>query len=109
AGVFSVPSKVLSYLCAGRPVLLAVPSENLAAKIVVECGAGLTVEPTDMIGFRGAAQRLIDSPPLRQKYGEAARKYAEAQFDIHRIGDQFEGILAGKAGEPASAAGLVRA
>jgi colanic acid biosynthesis glycosyl transferase WcaI len=95
AGVFSVPSKVLSYLCAGRPVLLAVPSENLAAKIVNECGAGLTVEPNDKIGFRGAAQRLIDSPQLRQKCGEAARRYAEAHFDIHRIGDQFEAILRG--------------
>ncbi len=93
AGVFSVPSKVLSYLCAGRPVLLAVPSENLAAKIVDECGAGLTVEPSDMIGFRGAAQRLIDSTELRQKCGEAARRYAETNFDIRRIGDQFEAIL----------------
>jgi glycosyltransferase involved in cell wall biosynthesis len=93
AGVFSVPSKVLSYLCAGRPVLLAVPSENLAAKIVVECGAGLAVEPTDLAGFCRAAQQLIDSPPLRHQCGDAARRYAAANFDIHRIGDQFEQIL----------------
>jgi putative colanic acid biosynthesis glycosyltransferase WcaI len=96
AGVFSVPSKVLSYMCARRPLLLAVPSENLAAKIVAECGAGLAVEPTDMIGFRGAAQRLIDSAQDRQKYGEAARRYAETNFDIRHIGDQFEAILRGK-------------
>jgi glycosyltransferase involved in cell wall biosynthesis len=97
AGVFSVPSKVLSYLCAGRPVLLAVPSENLAAKIVVECGAGLAVEPADLGGFCRAAQQLIDSPPLRQQCGTAARRYAEEHFNIHRIGDQFEAILAGPA------------
>jgi glycosyltransferase involved in cell wall biosynthesis len=95
AGVFSVPSKVLSYLCAGRPVLLAVPKENLAAKIVMECGAGLVVEPTDLQGFCAAAQRLIDSPPLREKLGSAARQYAESHFDIRRIGDQFEAILQG--------------
>jgi putative colanic acid biosynthesis glycosyltransferase WcaI len=95
AGVFSVPSKVLSYLCAGRPVLLAVPSENLAAKIVVECGAGLAVEPTDLDGFCREAKQLIDSPSLRQKCGEAARRYAEANFDIRRIGAQFEAILCG--------------
>ena len=57
AGVFSVPSKVLSYLCAGRPLLLAVPGENLAAKIVVECGAGLVVEPSDLAGFCAAAKQ----------------------------------------------------
>jgi glycosyltransferase involved in cell wall biosynthesis len=95
AGVFSVPSKVLSYLCAGRPVLLAVPKQNLAAKIVVECGAGPVVEPADLRGFSAAAKHLIESPELRAKYGKSARAYAETHFDIRRIGDQFEGILRG--------------
>ncbi len=95
AGVFSVPSKVLSYLCAERPVLLAVPEENLAAKIVVECGAGLVVKPTDISGFCAAAKRLIESPELRHKLGQAARHYAETNFDIRHIGDQFESILRG--------------
>jgi glycosyltransferase involved in cell wall biosynthesis len=93
AGVFSVPSKVLSYFCAGRPVLLAVPRENLAAKIVVESGAGLVVEPSDLSGFCAAAKKLIDSPALREQCGQAARRYAETHFDIRRIGDQFEAIL----------------
>jgi glycosyltransferase involved in cell wall biosynthesis len=93
AGVFSVPSKVLSYFCAGRPVLLAVPGENLAAKTVVESGAGLVVEPSDLTGFCAAARKLIDSPQLRATYGQAARHYAETYFDIRRIGDRFEAIL----------------
>jgi colanic acid biosynthesis glycosyl transferase WcaI len=99
AGVFSVPSKVLSYFCAGRPVLLAVPGENLAAKIVVECKAGLTVEPADLTGFCRAAEQLIASPQLRQQCGAAARRYAEEHFEIRRIGDQFEAILAGPRGK----------
>jgi glycosyltransferase involved in cell wall biosynthesis len=93
AGVFSVPSKVLSYFCAARPVLLAVPRENLAARIVVGSGAGLVVEPSDMAGFRAAAEQLIQSPELRQQCGLAARRYAETHFDIRRIGDLFESIL----------------
>jgi glycosyltransferase involved in cell wall biosynthesis len=96
AGVFSVPSKVLSYLCAGRPVLLAVPKVNLAAKIVVECGAGPVVEPADIRSFCAEAQHLVDSPKLREQYGGAARQYAETHFDIRRIGDQFEEILQGR-------------
>jgi putative colanic acid biosynthesis glycosyltransferase WcaI len=96
AGVFSVPSKVLSYLCAGRPLLLAVPKENLAAKIVVECGAGLVVEPNDLAGFCAAARKLAESAELRQQYGAAARHYAEANFDIERITDRFEAILKGR-------------
>jgi glycosyltransferase involved in cell wall biosynthesis len=93
AGVFSVPSKVLSYLCAGRATLLAVPKENLAAKIVQECGAGLVVEPIDTIGFCAAAEKLIESPELRENSARAARHYAETHFDIRQIGERFEAIL----------------
>lgn len=93
AGVFSVPSKVLSYFCAGRPVLLAVPRENLIARIVVESGAGLVVDPRDIDGFCAAARRLIESPELRTQCGQAARRYADDHFDIRHIGDQFEAIL----------------
>jgi colanic acid biosynthesis glycosyl transferase WcaI len=95
AGVFSVPSKVLSYLCAGRPLLLAVPKENLAAKIVLECRAGLVVEPTDVRGFCAAAKRLADSPQFRDEFGRAARSYAEKHFNLRKIADQFEAILSG--------------
>ncbi len=93
AGVFCVPSKVLSYLCAGRPVLLAVPKENLVSRIVVEQAAGLGVEPTDIAGFCAAALQLAESPALREKAGRAAHQYAEAHFDIERITDRFERIL----------------
>ncbi len=94
AGVFSVPSKVLSYLCAGRALLLAVPKENLAARIVTTISAGPVVEPTDIEGFSANARTLIASPDLREKCAKAARQYAETQFDIHRIGERFEAILA---------------
>jgi glycosyltransferase involved in cell wall biosynthesis len=96
AGIFSVPSKVLSYFCAGRPVLLAVPKENLAAKIVIDSGAGLVVGPDDISGFCAAARRLIESRERRKECGEAARRYAETNFDIQRITDRFESILAGR-------------
>jgi glycosyltransferase involved in cell wall biosynthesis len=100
AGVFSVPSKVLSYLCAGRAVLLAVPQVNLAAKIVANCGAGPVAEPTNIAGFCAAAKRLIQSPPQREEHGRNARAYAEAHFSIRHIGDRFEAILSGHPIQP---------
>jgi len=42
---FRVPSKTLSYLCAGRPIVLAATAENLAAKIVQALGPGIVVAP----------------------------------------------------------------
>jgi len=97
AGVFSVPSKTLSYLCAARPLLLAVPKENLAARITRDHGAGLTVAPRDMDGFLAAATFLHDSPEECAEFGRKARAYAEETFPIGKTATTFEKILAAKA------------
>lgn len=96
AGIFSVPSKTLSYLCAARPILLAVPPENLAARITRENDAGLTVPPRDLPGFLEAAEKLRNSPELCQRLGKNARDYAERTFPIDRTAGLFERILAGQ-------------
>jgi colanic acid biosynthesis glycosyl transferase WcaI len=93
AGMFSVPSKVQSYLCAGRPILLAAPPENLAARIVAREKAGLVVHPDDLDGFLSAAQRLAADAALRQTLGENGRRYAERAYDILRTTDRFERVF----------------
>jgi colanic acid biosynthesis glycosyl transferase WcaI len=93
AGVFSVPSKVLSYMCAGRAILGAMPRQNLAARTIVEQGAGVIVGPDDAAGFRAAADHLLGHAETLAAYGAAARRYAETTFDIERITDQFQRIL----------------
>lgn len=93
AGIFSVPSKVLSNHCAGRAQLLAMPSDNLAAKIVQECGSGLICDPTDPQGFVRAALSLIHDVDLRRNMGEKARIYAEKHFEIGRIADRFQAVI----------------
>lgn len=94
AGRFSVPSKTLSYLCAGRPLLLAMPLDNLAARITVQHHAGLTVAPDDLAGFLAAASRLHDSETLRSELAANARAYAEATFPIEKTAAIFDQILA---------------
>ncbi|QXD15886.1 glycosyltransferase family 4 protein [Rhodocaloribacter litoris] len=93
AGVFSVPSKVLTYLCAARPVLLAVPPENLAARIVAREEAGRVVAPGDAGAFVAAAETLLADGDLRARLGRNARAYAERTFDLERITDAFERVL----------------
>lgn len=95
AGVFSVPSKVLSYLCAGRAILAAMPAENLAARILTEHGAGVVAPPDDLAAFRQLAEQLLEEPASMETMGAAARRYAEEHFDIDTITDRFEAILAG--------------
>lgn len=93
AGVFSVPSKVLTYLCAKKPILLAVPEVNLAARIIREEEAGLTVGPADEEGFWTAAESLYQDRDRSRLMAEKARAYAERTFDIQLIGDRFENLM----------------
>lgn len=93
AGVFSVPSKVLTYLCAGRPLLLAVPRENLAARIVERNEAGEVVGPEEKTAFLEAADRLLSDAARRHHLAQNARRYAEQHFDINAITDRFEAIF----------------
>ncbi len=93
AGAFSVPSKVLTYLCAGRPLLVAVPQSNLAARIVTRNDAGLAVDPDDTPGFLRCARQLLADQERARQLAAQARAYAETTFDIARIAKRFESVL----------------
>lgn len=93
AGVFSVPSKLLTYLCAGRAVVAAVPRVNLAARLVEESAGGVVVEPDDPEELVRTVSALLDDPDRREQMGEQGRAYAEANFDIRAIADRFLGMM----------------
>ena len=94
SGEYSVPSKVLTYHCVGRPLLLAVPKKNLAARIVEQNTTGLVVPPDSPDQFVAAAERLYADAGLRDRCGAKARRYADEKFDIAKIAVQFENIFA---------------
>jgi colanic acid biosynthesis glycosyl transferase WcaI len=93
AGEFAVPSKLLNYLCAGRPILLSAPSDNLSVAIVEESGGGLTVAPQDKVGFVELAHQLYENGASRRQFGQSGRLYAERHFDMATIAAQFEAIF----------------
>lgn len=92
AGLFSVPSKILSCLCAGRPVMAAIPADNLAARTIEKAGAGLVVPPGDEAGFIAGLERLLADRALRAQLGSSGRAYAEEHFDIHKIAGRFAAL-----------------
>jgi glycosyltransferase involved in cell wall biosynthesis len=94
AGAFSVPSKTLSYLCAGRPVLGLVPAENLAAELIERAG-GFVGAPAEATLDEAAewTVRLLDDAGLRDKLGRASRDLAEEEFALEGCANRFEAIL----------------
>lgn len=89
AGVYSVPSKVLTYLCAQKPIVLAMPLSNLSATIVRHNKAGLCISPEDGEGFCQSIATLLADAALRKEMGRNGRAYAEKQFDINAIENKF--------------------
>lgn len=94
AGIYSVPSKILTYLCIGRPILASIPQGNLARKILSRAQAGVVVDPADPQGFIAALNRLAQEPDTRQAMGQGGRRYAEDAFDVQKIADRFQSIVA---------------
>jgi colanic acid biosynthesis glycosyl transferase WcaI len=93
AGSFCVPSKVLSYLCAGRPTVLAIDDTNPAARMINGASAGMTVTPGDTATFVSVVLRLINDIELRSTLGGNARKFAEATFSLDAVAPRFLHIL----------------
>lgn len=90
AAGWSIPSKILTYMAAGRPILAAMPAANPAARLLRETGAGLVVEPADRIGFLDGARRLIGDADLRETLGRNGRQHARKAFAIGPIAGAFE-------------------
>lgn len=94
ASTYSVPSKTLSYLCAGRPVLALMPADNPAAALIEATGG--FVHPPDAAHLHVAASEvvaLLRDVSRRTRIGRASRQLAEDRFAITGIADQFEKVL----------------
>jgi glycosyltransferase involved in cell wall biosynthesis len=69
-----VPSKMIDYMAAGRPVILAAAGES--ARLLAHAGAGYAVEPEDAEALASAIRRLAEHPAEGTAMGERGRAYA---------------------------------
>jgi colanic acid biosynthesis glycosyl transferase WcaI len=89
ASRFSVPSKVLTYLCSNRAIVGVLPTDNSVAEILSEHGAGIVVDPADRELVAGVVARLLNEEDLCRDMARAGRRYAERTFSPDRAADQF--------------------
>ena len=93
AGVFSVPSKILTYLCSQRPIVLSVPLDNLSSEIVKSANAGVVVEPDKEELFIDEIIKLLNNESQKKLLGENGRLFAENNFKIENIVSKFERVI----------------
>lgn len=97
ATMFSIPSKVLSYMAAGRPIVGLMPSGNPAADDITESG-GMVTDPTPA-GVMAAAGWLSDlagDSDRQTAIGRRTRDLAERKFQADDVAARFEKILLGE-------------
>ena len=93
AGEFSVPSKVLNYLCAGRPILISAPKTNLASKIIDQNNAGRSFDPDDFDGLNKFLGEIYLNKNKRLEMSKNGRNFAEKNFNIDEIAFKFKKIF----------------
>lgn len=94
AGAFSVPSKTMSYLCAGRPVLALIPEQNIAADLVRRAGGFVGSPQERSLGPAADWVRgVLKDDACRAELGSRSRALAESEFVLSRNADRFEELL----------------
>jgi len=94
------PSKIVTYLAAGRPIITSVNPECEVARITRESGAGKVVEAENPLALLEAVQGLR-SADLR-KAGENGRAYACMRWSSGRVLEHMERTLTAAAGSQMS-------
>lgn len=85
----TVPSKLQTYLAAGRPILAATDGET--ARIVEEARAGISCAAGDASALARSAIHLSGlDEPTRQAMGAAGRSYYAREFALDRIVERLE-------------------
>jgi colanic acid biosynthesis glycosyl transferase WcaI len=89
----SVPSKLYTFMAAGRPVLgLTTPDSEVAA-ILREADCGPAVPPDDAAAVAAAVLALARSPERRREQGGNARDYVVRRFAKAGILRSYEELL----------------
>ena len=89
-----MPSKLLTYLAAGRPVLASVNPASQGAMLLREAGGGVIVPPENPGALAMGVIRLRSDAETLKVMGQRNRQYAEKHFDRRQIFVAQEDFLA---------------
>lgn len=86
---YCVPSKILTYYCAGRASLLVLNKNNLGARKTLEHRLGYVAVPGDIQELKSIVDACMSDYKELAAGGQRARQYAEQHFSTDSIVGQF--------------------
>ena len=92
-----IPSKLLTYMSSGRPIVAAVSDESEATRQIRKANCGLVVTPEDPNALVDGVRALQSDHQQRMVLGTYGRSYAEANFTklmvLNSYDKMFESML----------------
>jgi len=88
-----VPSKILAYMAASRPVLASLNEESDGIRIVEEARCGINVPAGNPSAMADAILNLSANREETRAMGQRGRLYAEKHFSIDACINQYEEIF----------------
>ncbi len=105
------PSKTLTFMAAGLPLIASVNSTSEVAKVITQTHAGLVVEPGNPAALLAAIELLRRRSDERLAMGMRAREYARSRWDRGQIladtAKQLESLVNSSMGREQALAGAL--
>jgi len=89
----SVPSKLYTFLAAGRPVLGLAAPDSEVARLLRENDCGVDAPPDDPAAIAAAVKALAQAPEKRRALGANARDYVVRGFAKDKILRSYDALL----------------
>lgn len=90
-----VPSKILSIMAAGIPVVAAMYLDGDAPALIDEAACGVCLQPEDAQAMADAVLALYRDENRRQALGQNGRAYAQENLSLHACVKRYEQLFGG--------------
>lgn len=93
AGEFNMPSRLMTLMAHGIPVIAVVSPDSEVARVVKAAGAGWVIDAQSPENFPTAVAEILDGREDVRVRGEAAALYAQRHFTPAATAGMFERVL----------------
>ncbi len=94
-----VPSKIISLMALGKPIVVNAPLNSECARVVRESRAGLLSGAGDVEEFTNSVLELYRTPELLEQLGDNGARFARERFGIEQNSRKIEKIFLRSLGE----------